>query len=255
MVRTRGPRLTPAQKTEVWRRWRQGESLSAIGRALGRIPRVVHHVVAGAGGLPPPPRQRSRLALTLPEREEVLRGLAHGRSLRAIGRGLGRAASTVSREVRRHGGRHRYRAAEADRRAWKWSRRPKRCRLATYPALRDAVATQLACQWSPQQIAGWLRQAYPDDPTMHVSHETISLSLFVQSRGVLKKALLAHLRHRRLYRRPQTRGVHPGGHIVDAVSIRERPATVEDRAVPRHWEGDLLVGGRNSYLATLAARG
>ena len=149
MMRTRGPRLTPAQKTEVWRRWRQGESLSAIGRALGRIPRVVHHVVAGAGGLPPPPRQRSRLALTLPEREEVLRGLAHGRSLRAIGRGLGRAASTVSREVRRHGGRHRYRAAEADRRAWKWSRRPKRCRLATYPALRDAVATQLACQWSP----------------------------------------------------------------------------------------------------------
>ena len=154
MVRTRGPRLTPAQKTDVWRRWRQGESLSAIGRALGRIPRAVYHVVAGAGGMPPPPRQRSRRALTLAEREEVSRGLAHGYSLRAIGRGLGRVPSTVSREVRRHGGRHRYRAADADRRAWKRSRRPKRCRLATSPALRDVVATQLACEWSPQQIAG-----------------------------------------------------------------------------------------------------
>ena len=182
------------------------------------------------------------------------RGLAHGRSLRAIGRGLGRAPSTVSREVQRHGGQHRYRAADADRRAWNRTRRPKRCRLATSPALRDVVATQLACEWSPQQIAGWLRQAYPDDPSMHVSHETIYLSLFVQSRGVLKKALLAHLRHRRLYRRPQTQGAHPGGHIVDPISIRERPAAVEDRAVPGHWEGDLLVGGRNSYLATLVER-
>ncbi|MCH8271608.1 MAG: IS30 family transposase [Planctomycetes bacterium] len=254
MMHRPGPRLTPAQKTEVWRRWRQGESLSAIGRALGRIPKLVHYIVAGAGGVAPSPRQRSRLALTLAEREEISRGLAHGYSLRAIGRGLGRAPSTVSREVRRHGGRHRYRAADADRRAWKRSRRPKRCRLATSPALRDVVATQLACEWSPQQIAGWLRQTYPDDPTMRVSHETIYLSLFVQSRGVLKKALLAHLRHRRLYRRPQTQGAHPGGHIVDPISIRARPAAAEDRAVPGHWEGDLLVGGRHSYLATLVER-
>ena len=254
MMHRLGPRLTPAQKTEVWRRWRQGESLSAIGRALGRIPKLVHYIVAGAGGVAPSPRQRSRLALTLAEREEISRGLAHGRSLRAIGRGLGRAPSTVSREVQRHGGQHWYRAADADRRAWNRTRRPKRCRLATSPALRDVVATQLACEWSPQQIAGWLRQAYPDDPSMHVSHETIYLSLFVQSRGVLKKALLAHLRHRRLYRRPQTQGAHPGGHIVDPISIRERPAAVEDRAVPGHWEGDLLVGGRNSYLATLVER-
>ena len=254
MVRRYRPRLTQAQRAELWRRWRQGETLQAIGRALDRATPCVRYFVAETGGVPPSPRQRSRLALTGAEREEVSRGLAHGRSLRAIGRGLGRAASTVSREVRRHGGRQRYRAADADRRAWRWSRRPKRCRLATYPALRDAVAAQLACEWSPQQIAGWLRQAYPDDPTMHVSHETIYLSLFVQSRGVLKKALLAHLRQRRTYRRPQTRGAHPGGHIVDAVSIRERPAAVEDRAVPGHWEGDLLVGARKSYIATLVER-
>ena len=248
MVRTRGPRLTPAQKTEVWRRWRQGESLSAIGRALGRIPRVVYHVVAGAGGMPPPPRQRSRLALTLAEREEVSRGLAHGRALRAIGRDLGRAASTVSREVRRHGGRHRYRATDADRRAWKRSRRPKRCRLATSPALRDVVATQLACEWSPQQIAGWLRTAYPDEAAMHVSHETIYVSLFVQSRGVLKKALMTHLRQRRAYRHSKRAAVHPAGHIVGAVSIRDRPAIVEDRAVPGHWEGDLILGTHRSHV-------
>ena len=254
MVRRYRPRLTQAQRAELWRRWRQGETLQAIGRALDRATPCVRYFVAETGGVPPSPRQRSRLALTGAEREEVSRGLAHGRSLRAIGRGLGRAASTVSREVRRHGGRQRYRAADADRRAWRWSRRPKRCRLATYPALRDAVAAQLACEWSPQQIAGWLRQAYPDDPTMHVSYETIYLSLFVQSRGVLKKALLAHLRQRRTYRRPQTRGAHPGGHIVDAVSIRERPAAVEDRAVPGHWEGDLLVGARKSYIATLVER-
>ena len=175
-------------------------------------------------------------------------------TLRQISRDLGRAPSTVSREVRRHGGPRRYRAANADRRAWARGRRPKRCRLATYPVLRAAVAAKLALEWSPQQIAGWLRQACPDDPTMHVSHETIYLSLFVQSRGVLKKALMAHLRQRRTYRRPKSAAAHPGGHIVDAVSIRERPATVEDRAVPGHWEGDLLVGSRNSYIATLVER-
>ena len=162
--------------------------------------------------------------------------------------------STVSREVRRHGGRRRYRAATADAAAWARGRRPKRCRLATYPALRDAVATKLALEWSPQQIAGWLRQAYPDDPTMHVSHETIYLSLFVQSRGVLKKALQAQLRQRRTIRRPRAAAPKTGGYIVGAVSIRERPATVEDRAVPGHWEGDLLVVSRNSYIATLVER-
>ena len=254
MVRRRGPRLTLAEKTELWRRWRRGESLNAIGRALGRIAHVVRYEVARTGGIPPPARQRSRLALTLTEREAISRGLASGTSVRQISRQLRRAPSTVSREVCRHGGRRRYRAATADAVAWARGRRPKRCRLATHPALRDAVATKLTQKWSPQQIAGWLRRAYPDDPTMHVSHETIYLSLFVQSRGVLKKALQAQLRQRRTIRRPRTAPRPSGGYIVGAVSIRERPATVEDRAVPGHWEGDLLVGARQSYVATLVER-
>ena len=254
MGQRRGPRLTLAEKTELWRRWRRGESLNAIGRALGRIAKVVRYEVARTGGIPPPARHRARLALALTEREAISRGLACGTSLRQISRQLRRAPSTVSREVRRHGGRRRYRAAAADAAAWARGRRPKRCRLATYPALRDAVATKLAHAWSPQQIAGWLRRAYPDDPTMHVSHETIYLSLFVQSRGVLKKALQAQLRQRRTIRRPRTAAPKTGGYIVGAVSIRERPATVEDRAVPGHWEGDLLVGARQSYVATLVER-
>ena len=179
MVRRRGPRLTLAEKTELWRRWRRGEFLNAIGRALGRIAHVVRYEVARTGGLPPPVRRRSPLALTLREREAISRGLACGTSLRQISRQLRRAPSTVSREVRRHGGRRRYRAAAADAATWARGRRPKRCRLATRLPLRDAVATKLAHAWSPQQIAGWLRQAYPDDPTMHVSHETIYLSLWV----------------------------------------------------------------------------
>ena len=254
MVRRRGPRLTLAEKTELWRRWRRGESLNAIGRALGRIAHVVRYEVARTGGIPPPARQRARLALTLTEREAISRGLACGASLRQISRQLRRAPSTVSREVRRHGGRRRYRAAAADRAAWARGRRPKGCRLARHPALRDAVATKLAHKWSPQQIAGWLRRAYPDDPTMHVSHETIYLSLFVQSRGVLKKALQEQLRQRHTLRRPRTAAPKTGGYIVGAVSIRERPASVADRAVPGHWEGALLVGARQSYVATLVER-
>ena len=254
MVRRRGPRLTLAEKTELWRRWRRGESLNAIGRALGRIAHVVRYEVARTGGIPPPSRQRSRLALTLTEREAISRGLASGTSVRQISRQLRRAPSTVSREVRRHGGRRRYRAATADAAAWARGRRPKRCRLATHSALRDAVATKLAQKWSPQQIAGWLRQTYPDDPTMLVSHETIYLSLFVQSRGVLKKALQAQLRQRRTIRRPRAAAPKTGGYIVGAVSIRERPATVEDRAVPGHWEGDLIAGAHQSYVATLVER-
>ena len=238
MGQRRGPRLTLAEKTELWRRWRRGESLNAIGRALGRIAKVVRYEVARTGGISPSARKRSRLALTLPEREAISRGLASGTSVRQISRQLRRAPSTVSREVRRHGGRRRYRAATADAAAWARGRRPKRCRLARHPALRDTVATKLAHTWSPQQIAGWLRQAYPDDPTMHVSHETIYLSLFIQSRGVLKKALQAQLRQRHTIRRPRTAARKAGGYIVGAVSIRERPATVEG---PR---GAGALGGR-----------
>ena len=254
MVQRRGPRLTAVEKAEVWRRWRRGETLRAIGRGLRRLAKVVRYEVARTGGIPPAPRQRGSRALTLAEREVISRGVACGTSLRQISRGLGRAASTVSREVQRHGGRRQYRATTADDQAWARGRRPKRCRLAQSPALRHAVATQLAQKWSPQQIAGWLRRTYPDEPTMQVSHETIYLSLFVQSRGVLRKALQAPLRRRRTVRRPRTRPAKLGGYIVGAVSIRERPATVEDRAVPGHWEGDLLVGARRSAVATLVER-
>jgi transposase, IS30 family len=254
MVRRRRPWFSAAQKADVWRRWRQGESLQTIGRALGWATKCMRYVVAGTGGRPPASRRRSRLALTADEREEISRGLASGDSLRAVGRRVGRAPSTVSREVRRHGGRHTYRAAAADARAWARSRRPKQCRLASRRELRAAVAAKRALEWSPQQIAGWLRHVYPDNPEMHVSHETIYLSLFVQSRGVLKKALMAHLRQRRTYRRPKNAAAHPGGRMVDAVSIRERPATVGDRAIPGHWEGDLLAGAANSYIATLVER-
>jgi len=249
-------RLSGAEKAEVWVRWKRGESLSDIGRALGRHQCVVHYLVSRHGGVPPRARRRSRLALTLTEREEISRGLANDGTFRQIGSRLGRAPSTVSREVRRHGGRARYRAAVADGRAWDRARRPKPCRLATSAALRTLVAEKLAADWSPQQIAGWLKQAFPKDPQMHVSHETIYLSLFVQSRGVLKKTLVTHLRRRRLMRRSKMASTAGQGHgqIVDAVSIRERPAEVEDRAVPGHWEGDLLSGSRNSHIATLVER-
>ena len=267
MERVRRPSMSTAEKAEVWRRWKRGESVSDIGRALGRIRKSVHRVVAAHGGIPPRARTRSRCALTVAEREEISRGLANDCSLRRIAGLLGRAPSTVSREVRRHGGRTRYRASTADVRAWdrarrpkrSWdrARRPKRCRLATEPALRRLVAEKLAADWSPQQISGWLTRTFPGDPRLHVSHETIYLSLFVQTRGVLKQALIArHLRRCRRMRRSKLASTagQQRGRIIDAVSIRERPAEAEDRAVPGHWEGDLLSGARNSHIATLVER-
>ena len=256
MGRVRRPRMSAREKVELWKRWKRGESLSDIGRALGRIPGAVHHVVSARGGIPPPSRTRSRRSLTLTEREEISRGLARGYSVRQIGVRLSRAPSTISREVRRNGGRRQYRASVADARAWDRVRRPKPCRLALSPLLRALVAEKLAADWSPQQIAGWLKRTFPKDPCLHVSHETIYLSLFVQSRGVLKKALNAHLRRRRRMRRSKhasTAG-QCRGQIIDAVSIRERPAEAADRAVPGHWEGDLLTGARNSHIATLVER-
>lgn len=246
-----------AQRNELWRRWRAGESLTDIARALQRDHTRILGIVAAEGGIAPPPRRRSRWALTAAEREEISRGVAQGQSVRALARALGRAPSTVSRELRRHGGRARYRAARADRRAWQRTRRPKPCRLATHGRLRRAVAGKLAEQWSPQQISQWLRQCFPRDPDRQVSHETIYRSLFVQSRGALKRELLQHLRRPRQFRHaraaPSVR--HHPGRIVDAVSIRERPAEVADRAVPGHWEGDLIVGRQHgSQIATLVER-
>lgn len=256
MGRMRRTWMSWSEKNELWSRWRQGESLTTIAEGLHRVSSCVYNVVAADGGIAPRARHRSRWALTATEREDVSRGLAGGESLRAIGRRLGRAPSTISREVGRNGGRRLYRAAPADRRAWRQSRRPKPCRLAQRPALRRVIAAKLACQWSPQQIAGWLRQAFPSDADMHVSHETIYRSLFVQSRGVLKRELLSQLRRQRRFRhaRHATTAGQRCGQIVDAVSIRERPANAEDRAVPGHWEGDLLTGAGPSYIATLVER-
>ena len=256
MPHVRRPRLSAAQKAELWLQWKRGESLSAIARALDRVPSAIAYVVRQQGGIVRPPARRSPRVLRTDEREEISRALARGESGRSISRRLRRAPSTVCREINRHGGSVRYRAAAADAAAWRAAQRPKPCRLAAAPALRRLVARQLAAKWSPEQIAGWLRVTYPDDPTMHVSHETIYRSLFVQSRGVLKKALLQHLRRCRLMRRAQ-RATNRGqrrGEIVDAVSIRDRPAAAEDRAVPGHWEGDLLAGRGNSHVATLVER-
>ena len=250
------PGLSPGQKRELWSRWKAGESLSEIGRALGKQPGSIHGVVASNGGYVPAVRRRSARVLTITEREEISRGLAEGASLRRIAGRLHRAPSSISREVARHGGRHRYRAARAEERAWDRARRPKPCKLAAVPRLRELVAGKLAEEWSPEQISGWLARTYPGEQDLQVSTETIYRSLFVQARGVLRKELTAHLRTRRTMRRSRqaTRSGQGRGGIVDAVSIRERPAEASDRAVPGHWEGDLLAGSANTHIATLVER-
>src|SRR4029079_14719069 len=203
----------------------------------------------------PAPRRRAAVSLRLEEREEISRGIAAGDSIRRIAKRLGRAASTVSREVRRNGGYGAYRASEADTRAWDRAQRPKRCHLAVHPELRWRVAQKLALQWSPKQISGWLKREFASNPGMQISHETIYRSLLVQTRGVLKKELMAHLRTRRQLRQAKGGTAKNGlAQIVDAGSIRERPAEAEDRAVPGHWEGDLLSGTNNSHIATLVER-
>jgi len=248
--------FTAAQSAELWDRWQKGEGLTSIGRALGKPSSCIFNHIRSSGGIRPRPRPRSRLALTLAEREEISRGLVAERSFRSIASALGRAPSTVSREVNRNGGNRRYRAVVADKRAWKEVLRPKTCKLAMHPRLRQTVARKLKHSWAPEQIAGWLKRTYPDDEAYHVSHETIYRSLFVQARGVLKKELIEHLRSQRPIRRSRhaTAKGDSRGQIPDMVSIRERLAGVEDRAVPGHWEGDLVAGSHNSYMATLVER-
>ncbi len=256
MAKIGRPGLSREKKAELWERWKRGQCASDIARVLERTKGAIHHVLAANGGIAPVARRRGAMALVLDEREEISRGIAAGRSIRGIAAGLGRSPSTVSREVARHGGRSAYRAADADVRAWEWALRPKLCRLANHPELRWRVAEKLALDWSPEQISGWLKRAFPTDEGLRVSHETIYRSLFVQARGVLKKELIGHLRAVRRMRQPKG-GTTPSrlpGQIVDAVSIRERPAEIEDRAVPGHWEGDLLSGTNNSHMATLVER-
>ena len=255
---TRGKRfgLSAAQKSDMWCRWKAGDSLHKIGRAFGKEHSSIRCLVSRHGGFVPAVRRRSLLALTQREREEISRGIASGWSIREIARRLDRVASTVSREVARHGGRPEYRANEADSQAWESALRPKRCLLAIQVRLRKVVASKLMLDWSPEQISGWLKIQYPDDESMRVSHETIYRSLFIQARGVLKKELMGHLRSKRRIRRSQHSRIYKDsrGQIVDAISIRERPAEIEDRAIPGHWEGDLIGGTKNSHIATLVER-
>lgn len=248
--------FTEKQKAEIWDRWQRGESMSSIGRLFDRNSSSIYPLLARTGGIRPPERRRSRLAMTLAEREEISRGLKAKLSFRSIARQLRRAPSTISREVRRNGGRRVYRAASADLAAWDRAKRPKPCKLAGQPQLCQTIAEKLARKWSPQQIAGWLKREHPNDEGARVSHETIYRSLFIQARGVLKKELLAHLRATRAIRRSRHASLKRDGlgQIKDAISIRERPAAVEDRAIPGHWEGDLIAGSKNSFIATLVER-
>ncbi len=252
------PRIyyTETDKALMWDRWQKGESQTSIARLFDRHHSSVQGILAKTGGIRPPERKRSPLALTLAERETISRGLAQKLYMRTIAAQLGRAPSTVSREIKRNGGYACYRASEADQAAWDRAHRPKTCKLGHNRALAHIVANKLQLQWAPQQIAGWLKRTYPDDENYQVSHETIYKSLFIQARGALKKELLQHLRRTRGMRRSRhhTQKGEDHGRITNTVSIHERPASVADRAVPGHWEGDLLAGSKNSYIATLVER-
>ena len=247
---------TETDKALMWDRWEEGESLNSIARLFDRHHSAIQGILSRTGGIRPPQRTRSQRALTLAEREEISRGVVGGQSLRSIAASLGRAPSTVCREINRNDGRRHYRANKAEQAAWDRAHRPKTCKLVQNRALARIVAKKLQLQWSPRQIAGWLKRTHPDDETYRVSHETIYRTLFIQARGALKKELLQHLRKTRAMRRSRhhTQKTADHGRITDAVSIRERPADVEDRAVPGHWEGDLLFGSNNSQIATLVER-
>jgi IS30 family transposase len=244
------------QRNLMWERWKKGDSLHDIARLFDRGHSAVQNILMATGGFRPPPRARSTLSLTLCEREAISRALATGSSMRAIALELGRSPSTISREIKRNGGYSDYRAVEAEKATWQRALRPKACKLAGRLDLIRIISRKLQRRWSPQQISGWLTREYPNNKSYHVSHETIYKSLFIQTRGVLKKELLACLRSRRVMRRSRYSSLKRKGlgTIVGAIPISERPATVEDRAVPGHWEGDLIAGSNNSYIATLVER-
>lgn len=256
MSRTGRPGFSRDEKKEVWLRWRNGESISDIGRVIDKAPGSVFGVLKLNGGITPRERHRSSLSISLSEREEISRGIASGISIRQISRSLGRSPSTVSREIKRHGGLKHYRAVKAEEKAWDYARRPKRCKLANHPELCSIVSEKLFLQWSPEQISGWLKNNYPNDDFMQVSHETIYRSLFIQSRGVLKKELIKNLRSGRKMRQSKyynTKGI-TRGQIIEGISIHERPKDIKDRSVTGHWEGDLIAGSNNTHIATLVER-
>ena len=254
----RRPRIkyTDAMKSTMWDMYQQGQSLWSIARYFDRYSSSIYPILAKTGGIRPPDRKRRSISLNLAEREEISRGLVAGRSFRAIAEQLGRSPSTISREVERNGGTKKYRAAQADKNAWDRALRPKDCKLVLNRDLSKVVGLKLRRGWSPQQIAGWLKRNNPDDEFNQVSHETIYRSLFIQARGALKKELQEYLRSKRTIRRARTsslKGIGLGA-MPGAVSISERPVSVEDRAVPGHWEGDLIEGKNKTFIATLVER-
>lgn len=256
MLKQGRPGLSEPQRNDLWRRWRAGQTMGDIAVALGCVEAAIWGHLRHRGGIAPVIRRRAAIVLKMAEREEISRGLCAGESLRSIARRLGRTASTISREVARHSGRHGYRANHADHEAWVSAQRPKPCLLACNSRLREAVASKLKLRWSPEQICGWLKRQYPADENMHVSHETIYKSLFIQARGVLKKELIGHLRSARRMRHPRKNAAHQErrGRLAGMISIRERPAEADDRAIPGHWEGDLLCGSKRSQIVTLVER-
>lgn len=249
-------RLSPQDVAVLWSRWQRGDTAIEISADLGCHTSTVTWHIDRAGGVRPRERQRAARHLTLSEREELSRGLAAGERPAALARRLGRPRSTISRELARNGGAASYRAGPADAAAWTRARRPKRCRLVAHRPLRAQVEAKLRADWSPMQIAQWLRRTFPDDPTMHLSHEAIYQALYVQARGALERALVAHLRRGRHARRPRAaaRATRGPGQLIDAVSIAARPPEADTRAVPGHWEGDLLMGKRGTQIATLVER-
>ncbi len=258
LIMKQRPRIyyTEEQKSLMWDRWQKGESLHEIARLFDRHHPSIQRILSETGGIRPAKRYRSRLALTLVEREEISRGIVAGNSMRSIATALGRSPSTVSREINRNGGLSQYHASQSDKAAWDNAHRPKICKLVKDRSLACIVARKLQLEWSPEQISGWLKHTYPDDENYQVSHETIYRSLYIQARGALKKELLQHLRRTRGMRRSRhhTQKTDNHGRITNTVSISERPASVDDRAVPGHWEGDLIMGSHNSQIATLVER-
>ncbi len=246
--------MNDKKKAIIWELWIKGTPMIEISRAIGKPHATVFSYLRYHGGFQPSPRTRSPKTLSLVEREEISRGLAANHGVRKIASLLNRNPSTISREINRNGGVSKYRATEADIAAWKRAKRPKRCLLSENFKLKELVTDKLSQDWSPEQISGWLRFAYPDNESMRVSHETIYKSLFIQTRGLFLKKMRSHLRTKRKFRRSKKHHTAPRGKIVDCVSISERPASIEDRAVPGHWEGDLIVGANNSYIATVVER-
>lgn len=256
MARRTRIKYTKEVRSKIWDQYQQGKSLKSIARLLGTQSSSIYSQLVPTGGIRPPERKRSKHSLSMAEREEISRGIVANLSVRTIALNLRRSPSTISREINRNGGYDTYRATQADQNAWDRALRPKRCKLEIHPKLGEMVESKLRLQWSPEQISGWLKREHPDKENHQVSHETIYRSLFVQARGALKKELQQYLRSKRTIRRAKSSSLKGDGlgRVPNAVPISERPASVEDRAVPGHWEGDLIEGSKNSCIATLVER-